>query len=51
MSMHEFRTQLRAKVLPENIVKLTLMHILLALDYLHMVAGIVHTGSTSLPDC
>lgn len=27
------------------------MHILLALDYLHMVAGIVHTGSTSLPDC
>ncbi|PYH66875.1 CDK4/6 [Aspergillus vadensis CBS 113365] len=43
MSMHDFRTQLRAKVLPENIVKLTLMHLLLALDYLHMEAGIVHT--------
>ncbi|OJZ85764.1 hypothetical protein ASPFODRAFT_61155 [Aspergillus luchuensis CBS 106.47] len=43
MSMHEFRTQLRAKVLPESIVKLTLMHLLLALDYLHMEAGIVHT--------
>ncbi|GLB19749.1 hypothetical protein AtubIFM61612_009665 [Aspergillus tubingensis] len=43
MSLHEFRTQLRARVLPENIVKLTLMHLLLALDYLHMEAGIVHT--------
>ncbi|RAH58553.1 CDK4/6 [Aspergillus piperis CBS 112811] len=43
MSMHGFRIQLRARVLPENIVKLTLMHILLALDYLHMEAGFVHT--------
>lgn len=44
MSLHEFRTQLRAKVLPEKIVKLTLVHLLLALDYLHAEAGIVHTG-------
>lgn len=51
MSMHEFHTQLRAKVLPENIVKLTLMHLLLAVDYLHMEAGIVHTGTTSIPCC
>ncbi|CAK42518.1 hypothetical protein CBS63078_6248 [Aspergillus niger] len=43
MSLHEFRTQLRAKVLPEKIVKLTLVHLLLALDYLHAEAGIVHT--------
>ncbi|OGM47773.1 protein kinase [Aspergillus bombycis] len=44
MSLYDFRTQLRAKVLPEKIVKLTLMHLLLALDYLHTEAGIVHTG-------
>lgn len=44
MSLYDFRTQLRAKVLPEKIVKLTLVHLLLALDYLHVVAEIVHTG-------
>ncbi|PYI02369.1 kinase-like protein [Aspergillus sclerotiicarbonarius CBS 121057] len=43
MSLYDFRTQLRAKVLPERIVKLTLVHLLLALDYLHTEAGIVHT--------
>ncbi|KAB8276598.1 kinase-like domain-containing protein [Aspergillus minisclerotigenes] len=43
MSLYDFRTQLRAKVLPEKIVKLTLVHLLLALDYLHVEAGIVHT--------
>lgn len=51
MSMHEFRTQLKARVLPESIVKLTLIHLLLALDYLHMEAGIVHTGTISIPCC
>lgn len=51
MSMYEFRTQLREKVLPEEIVKLTLMHLLLALDYLHTEAGIVHTGMTSNLHC
>lgn len=44
MSLYDFRTQLRAKVLPEKIVKLTLVHLLLALDYLHVEAEIVHTG-------
>ncbi|KAK6811249.1 hypothetical protein RU639_013032 [Aspergillus parasiticus] len=43
MSLYDLRTQLRAKVLPEKIVKLTLVHLLLALDYLHVEAGIVHT--------
>ncbi|PWY75346.1 kinase-like protein [Aspergillus sclerotioniger CBS 115572] len=43
MRLYDFRTQLRAKVLPEKIVKLTLVHLLLALDYLHTEAGIVHT--------
>lgn len=42
--LHDFRTQMRAKALPEKIVKLTLMHLLLALDYLHTEARIVHTG-------
>ncbi|KAL5366226.1 kinase-like protein [Aspergillus floccosus] len=43
MSLYDFRTQLRAKVLPEEIVKLTLIHLLLALDYLHTEARIIHT--------
>ncbi|RAK72536.1 kinase-like protein [Aspergillus fijiensis CBS 313.89] len=43
ISLYDFRAQLRAKVLPESIVKLTLIHLLLALDYLHTDAGIVHT--------
>jgi serine/threonine protein kinase len=44
ISLYDFRTQLKAKVLPEKIVKLTLMHLLLALDYLHTEGGIIHTG-------
>lgn len=44
ISLYDFRNHLKAKVLPEKIVKLTLMHLLLALDYLHTEAGIVHTG-------
>ncbi|PYI35738.1 kinase-like protein [Aspergillus indologenus CBS 114.80] len=43
ISLYGFRTQLRAKVLPESIVKMALIHLLLALDYLHTEAGIVHT--------
>lgn len=43
ISLYDFRNHLKAKVLPEKIVKLTLMHLLLALDYLHTEAGIVHT--------
>jgi hypothetical protein len=44
ISLFDFRNQLAAKVLPENILKLTLLHLLLALDFLHTEAGIVHTG-------
>ncbi|KAL4813556.1 kinase-like domain-containing protein, partial [Aspergillus spinulosporus] len=43
MSLYDFRTHLRDKVLPEAMVKLTLVHLLLALDYLHTEAGIIHT--------
>ncbi|KAF4224820.1 hypothetical protein CNMCM6457_008881 [Aspergillus fumigatiaffinis] len=43
ISLYDFRTQLKAKVLPEKIVKLTLMHLLLALDYLHTEGGVIHT--------
>lgn len=31
-------------MLPEKLVKLTLVHLLLALDYLYSEAGIIHTG-------
>ncbi|PKX91187.1 kinase-like protein, partial [Aspergillus novofumigatus IBT 16806] len=44
ISLYDFRAQFGAKVLSENIVKLTLMHLLLTLDYLHTDAGIVHSG-------
>lgn len=47
ISLFNLRNQLTAKVLPENILKLALMHILLALDFLHTEAGIVHTGMMS----
>ncbi|KAL4938853.1 hypothetical protein BDV06DRAFT_231493 [Aspergillus oleicola] len=43
ISLYDFRNHLRAKVLPEKMVKLTLVHLLLALDYLHTEAGIIHT--------
>ncbi|GFF60705.1 protein kinase, putative [Aspergillus udagawae] len=43
ISLFDLRNQLAAKVLPENILKLTLLHLLLALDFLHTEAGIVHT--------
>ncbi|KAB8256812.1 kinase-like domain-containing protein [Aspergillus pseudonomiae] len=43
ISLYDFRNQLAAKVLPEKILKLTLLHVLLALDFLHTEAGIIHT--------
>ncbi|KAJ5558175.1 kinase-like domain-containing protein [Penicillium sp. DV-2018c] len=50
ISLFEFRNQLAAKVLPEKITKLTLLHVLLALDFLHTEAGVVHTeGEKSNP--
>jgi hypothetical protein len=47
ISLNDLRNQFAAKVLPEKLVKLTLLHLLLALDYLHAEAGIIHTGTTS----
>lgn len=44
MSLFELRNRTVAKVLPENLLKPTLIHILLALDFLHTEAGIIHTG-------
>ncbi|KAE8164290.1 kinase-like domain-containing protein [Aspergillus tamarii] len=44
VSLYDFHTQLRAKVFPERIVKLALVHVL-ALDFLHIEAGIVHTAN------
>ncbi|PWY83804.1 protein kinase [Aspergillus sclerotioniger CBS 115572] len=43
MSLFELRNRIPAKVLPENVFKPTLIHILLALDFLHTDARIVHT--------
>ncbi|KAJ5577537.1 protein kinase [Penicillium hispanicum] len=43
MSLHELQNLIPEKVLPENLVKPTLIHILLALDFLHAEAHIVHT--------
>ncbi|PYI02933.1 protein kinase [Aspergillus sclerotiicarbonarius CBS 121057] len=43
MSLFELRNRIPAKVLPENVFKPTLIHILLALDFLHTDAHIVHT--------
>lgn len=42
--LYDLRHRFTDKILPEKAVKLTLMHLLLALDYLHTEAGIVHTG-------
>ena len=44
ISLQDLQNRFRAKVLPEKLVKLTLIHLLLALDYLHSEAGIIHTG-------
>lgn len=35
--------------LPENILKLTLTHVLLALDFLHTIAQVIHTGELPRP--
>lgn len=44
MSLFELRNRTAARVLPENLLKPTLIHILLALDFLHTEAGVIHTG-------
>ncbi|KAJ5954296.1 hypothetical protein N7501_008575 [Penicillium viridicatum] len=41
--LYDLRHRFADKILPEKAVKLILMHLLLALDYLHTEAGIVYT--------
>lgn len=48
ISLYDLRTQFTAKLLPEKLLKMTLLHVLLALDYLHTEAGIIHTGMLTL---
>lgn len=51
MSICELRNRITEKVLPEDLLKPTLVHILLALDFLHTEAKVVHTGTTHHMDC
>lgn len=44
MSLFELRNRCPRKVFPENLLKPTLIHILLALDFLHTEAHVIHTG-------
>lgn len=44
MGLCELRNRIIDKVLPEDLLKQPLIHILLALDFLHTQAKIVHTG-------
>lgn len=46
MSLCELRHRTLEKVLPEDLLKPVLIHILLAIDFLHTEAQIVHTGNT-----
>jgi len=48
ISLAKFRTKVPKNKLPENILKLMLIHILLALDFLHAKAKIIHAGKTLL---
>lgn len=47
MSLCELRNRTIEKLLPEDLLKPILIHILLALDFLHTEAKIVHTGIVS----
>ncbi|KAJ5909550.1 protein kinase [Penicillium tannophilum] len=43
MSICELRNQIIEKLLPEDLLKPTLIHILLTLDFLHIEAKLIHT--------
>lgn len=47
MTLFELRNRVAGKVLLENLLKPTLIHILLALDFLHTEAGVIYTGENS----
>ena len=42
--LYELRRRTMEKALPEDLLKLTLIHVLLALDFLHTEAKTIHTG-------
>jgi hypothetical protein len=44
MSLAKLRSRVPEEKLPENILKLTLIHILIALEFLHTHANIIHCG-------
>lgn len=44
MSVLELRNRAVRKALPEYLLKPTLIHILIALDFLHSEAHVIHTG-------
>jgi hypothetical protein len=48
MSLGELRNRSMENVLPEDLLEPTLIHILLALDFLHTEGKIVHTGTRFL---
>ena len=47
ISIKAFRMMLRDQALPTSFLKGSLTHILLALDFLHTEAKVVHTGQSS----
>lgn len=48
MSLASLRAKARGRKLPEDLLKATLTHVLLALDFLHAEAGVIHTGGRSM---
>ncbi|KAJ5587279.1 serine/threonine protein kinase [Penicillium hispanicum] len=48
MSLFKLRNQIKEKVLPDYLLKPALIHILLALDFLHTEAHVIHTGRIPL---
>lgn len=48
MSLAKLRSRVPKEKLPENILKLTLIHILIALEFLHTKANIIHCGKLQL---
>jgi hypothetical protein len=48
MSLAKFRSRVPKKKLPEDILKLTLIHLLIALEFLHTKANMMHCGKPQL---
>ena len=49
MTLAALRRKLLGDRLPENLLKIALKHVLLALDFLHSEAQVIHTGEFSPP--